>query len=523
MRDRLRKRMFRSLVLIGIFGISVALRLPSLRGPIRFRHELWLTAIELSHLEIWRQEGISQSHGAPILTYAGNANRHINNQQSLRLQMDAEGDYYYTSYPPFNLYFLHAIFGLLRITPSVAALRILNLVWHFVSAVFIYLILTLLLNETEKAVSFPALCGFVVYLFSPETLWVQSNLYFCDVFAHVLFVAGTYFLLRRISGRSRGKLWPLFFGIFTFFFAYTDWIGVLVAFGVFALSFIYRKYESLRWLGVAMAAAAAAALLLTFVQYSLIAGPREFLEFAAQKYLYRSGLGHEVAAQAHLWSWRSWLWLVAHYVRGYIPDFALITFWLLLKGEGRVPGFPREVRAALFFTLILPVVLHHLAFFNFTVVHDFSVLKAAPSIAIVAGLVAASLWRVAESTLHNRIVQAAILISLAVSCVWGIHMYEMLLGPPSYGYKTIGDTIAQNARSDEVVFIEYPAGFVATHPDAWEEPYPALMFYAHRNIAPWSRDEDAARLVRENGLAKAVVFTVTPDGSGVAGVRRISY
>src|SRR5436305_2011133 len=125
-----------TLLIVTLAG-SILVRLPHLIGPIRYRHELWLTAIVLRHLEIWKAEGLAKSRFAPIMTYPGRANARINNQESLRLQIDDEGNYFYTSYPPFSLYFLYALFRLLHIQPSALWLRLLNLCWHLASAVMV--------------------------------------------------------------------------------------------------------------------------------------------------------------------------------------------------------------------------------------------------------------------------------------------------------------------------------------------------------------------------------------------------
>jgi hypothetical protein len=69
----------------------------------------------------------------------------------------------------------------------------------------------------------------------------------------------------------------------------------------------------------------------------------------------------------------------------------------------------------------------------------------------------------------------------------------------------------------------YPSGFLSRHPDAWEEPYPAVALYAHRNVARWVSHTDAADLARMNGVSRAVVFTISDAGDAVTGVRHLSF
>jgi len=516
-----RKILQTAAMLLAIFAASFGIRIPQLKGPLRYYRELWLTSTVLIHLQIWHQEGIAQAHFAPIMTYPGAANKNIGNQYSHH--MDAEGNYYYTSYAPGALYLPYAICEVFHIYPSATPLRVLNLLWHFICGVLIFLTLQLLLDQEHELLPIPALFGFVIYIFTPQTLWLQANIYFCDIFAQTLFIGGIYLLLRRVKGRSSATWWPLGFGVYLFLFVYCDWIGFTFACGAFLFSCLYRKRPSFRGVPLAIVAGVSLALAVTAWQYSSISGLRSFLDSATQRYLYRSGYTESAAFHLQIWSLVGWTRILIYYVRGFIPDCVLIAFLAVLKGKSRVLPPSREINATLFFTAVLPVLLHHVVFFNFTAVHDFSVLKAAPAFAILSGLLAGAVWRARSAQgFSDPLRQSLVLASLALFCTWGVRQYENLIGPDLPAYKTIGDSIAQNARPDEIVFVRYSDDFLAYYPDAVEEPLPAIVLYAHRNIAVWTDEESARQLAQKNGVSHAIVFAINSAGDAITEIRRLN-
>jgi hypothetical protein len=388
----------------------------------------------------------------------------------------------------------------------------------------IYLIVRMIHSSKGDRIAEMSACfAFIVYVFSPETLWVQSTLYFCDVFAHMIFVAGVYLMLRRMMGTANGNWWPWFFCGYMFLFAYTDWIGVMFGVGVFILASSFRSNPNLKWVRTAVVCGTTAAVVVTILQYAHISGASGFLRFAFHKYLSRSGLGQDAAFRIHIWSWLGWLRVLLHYIRGYLPAFTLIAIWALIKRkEARV--FPEiEISVALLCTALLPVVLHHIAFFNFTAIHDFSVLKGGAIIAITAGLGAAAIWQEPPDGTESRFRGAIAIITLALFCVWGVHQYESLIGAPDGGYVRVGQAIAEHSRDGEIVFVRYTEKFVSTHPDAWEEPYPAIALYAHRNIALWNGEKSAAELARLDGVSAAAIFTISDAGDSVTEVRHIAF
>jgi hypothetical protein len=235
--------------------------------------------------------------------------------------------------------------------------------------------------------------------------------------------------------------------------------------------------------------------------------------------LLRSGIGTQLDLNLHLWSLLGWVLVLTYYLLAYTTDFALLALWASLKNRGRDLLLSSDIKMALFFGAVLPVLLHHLAFFNFTAAHEFSVLKAAPLIAITSGLLARRLWESAPSpSISTGFLRSVVCSSVVLCCLASIFEYRMLAGPSTPAYKEIGDFIAKNSRPDEIVFAEYERSTADSG-----RPFPQIVLYAHRNIAVWQDESQARQLARLDGVPNIVVFVINSAETGVSGVRRMKF
>ena len=498
-------------MLVAIFAVSVLIRVPLLNKPLSHPRE-WLTATVLRHLEIWNDESLAATHFAPITTYPGAANRNINNEASEH--KDALGNYYYTSFPPLAYYAPYFTFKLLHISPGVLPIQIFSLVLHFISGLMIYFSVRLLLEPDEHS-WVPALVAYTIYIFSPLTLWLQANVYMSDIFAQVVFGAGIYLLLRWAKlGGSRRLAFDI--GVLTFCFVYSDWLGVLFAAGVVLYAVTQRTQPGSWRVAIAASVGTTAALALTFWQYSQISGLHSFLFSLTHRFALRSGIGQQVDLNLHLWGLLGWLFILTYYALAHGADILLLILWAALLGKERALNLPRHIKLAFFFGAVVPVLLHHLILFNYTAAHEFSVLKASPAIAVLAGLLASKLWQNPSLVRgHSLLLLFASSALCCAVCVW---QYWLLTGPRFPGYKTIGDFIAQNARPNEIVFAEYRRPSTAA-----DRPLPQIVYYAHRNIAVWQDEPYARQLSLKNGISKVVVFTINTAETKVIAVRRMSF
>ena len=497
-------------LLLVIFAISVLIRLPLLNQPLSHPRE-WLTATVLRHLEIWDQEGLAKAHFAPITTYPGAANKNINNEASEH--KDAEGNYYYTSFPPLAYYAPYFVFKALRVKPGVLPIQIFGLALHFLSGLFVFLSVRRILGVANSTA--PAVIAFIAYIFAPITLWLQANVYMSDIFAQVMFAGGIYVWLRFATSPSVRSWESILFGVLVFAFVYSEWLGVLFALSVVLHAMVTRDQPGRFGLSLAAVLGTIAALGLTVWQYSQIAGFHAIFTSLHQRFALRSGLGVQDQLNFHPWQPLGWLFLAAYYALAYGADIVLIVLWA--SWSRRSGSTSRAVKSAIFFAAVLPVLLHHLLLFNFTAAHEFSVLKAAPFLAILAGLSAAKFWARPNPIwrLRPRVLVTASLLLCCAASVWE---YNLIVGPETAAYKNIGDFIAQNARPDEIVFAQYQRSS-----NKADRPLPQIVYYAHRNIAVWSGEPYARDLSRMNDVSKIVVFVINSNETAVESMRRMSF
>src|SRR5436190_14555087 len=99
----MRRKIFKNplVILSCIFLLSVVVRIPTLDRPLSKHHE-FCTAVSLRVLQIWDEAGIKTYHFNPVMTYPNAADKFINNFASASgKMMDAGGNFYYVSHPPF--------------------------------------------------------------------------------------------------------------------------------------------------------------------------------------------------------------------------------------------------------------------------------------------------------------------------------------------------------------------------------------------------------------------------------------
>src|ERR1043165_5917393 len=158
-------------LLFGIFLLSSDLRLPQLNRPLSKHHE-FCTAISLRIMQIWYDNGIAKYGYNPVMTFNNPADKFINNSANASGKMiDKEGNYYYVSHPPFAYYFPFALFKLVHIRPDVLPLQILNLIFHFISGLFVYFTVCLLSFSRARNLPYrPGVVAFIIYIFLPVTM-----------------------------------------------------------------------------------------------------------------------------------------------------------------------------------------------------------------------------------------------------------------------------------------------------------------------------------------------------------------
>jgi len=546
------------LLLIGIFLISVLVRLPHLDRPLSKHHE-FCTAIVLIPLQNWAENGASIYHYSPSITFEGTANHHIENLTAY--PVEADGRYYYLSHPPFAYvlpYFCFQIFG---IYPTPLALQVFNLLFHLLSCLLIYKIVRIITKETSQKVHFGALASFLVYLFAPATLWFHGNAYMSDMFISNILILGIWVTLKAFLRKEKTAmsdtskvsniLQVSSIGIVVFLMIYTEWLGNFFAFSVFVLALIKafsRKEKTAMsdtskvsdislsrrgyWLAIAGACVlgVVAGLGLTFWQYSSIAGFETYRAYFLHRFGARSGAQFSDNGVFYfLWKYGKMMLRIAkHYATGFLPVlvFGAALWGVFIYGTKKIFQ-PTNTATRYFWWLAgFPILMHHLVFVEFTVVHDFAALKGGILLAVGIGLLVDKLTRHHKSPLavstpqpppKGEIFRAAKNLSrmylplwrglgggLLVAILLCIAQYYYINRPgkisqngDSYDYMQIlGENIRENAATDEVIFLN---GY---------KPDPQVMYYARRNMLRAADASEVKAILEKRGAERGVLFTI---------------
>lgn len=484
-------------LIIGLFLLSILVRIPTLDRPLSKHHE-FCTAVSLRIMQIWDEAGIANYNFNPVMTYPNVADKFINNYASGSGKMlDAEGNYYYVSHPPLAYYVPYFLFQLLGVRPSVLPIQLFNLLLHFISAIGVYLIAKQLIKSQSASWfdsahhDIAALASFIFYLFSAATMWFQSNTYMSDMAVQPLFIYGVFFALKYFESGKQKHLFLL--SLFVFLMTYTTWLGVFFAVVLLGWGIVRLRKNSFL---LAISFPALLAIALTVFQYSQIAGWHAYYEEAFGRFSERSGM--QSGMRIFFLQWRN---ILFSYITSYLP-MLLFVFFLLFQRK----VFPVKL-SKIILLAALPVLLLHLVLPNYSG-HDFVSLYGAVFLSVVAGI-GSEFFLKKGKWIFSGALAAYILISTAQYYYINRPGEISQRGDRYADYKDIGIAIKQNSNPDEVVFLLN------------EKPSPEVIFYAERNILQVANEEKAIQHLFKSPANAGVLFKKTANNK-VEVVKRIS-
>jgi len=419
----------------------------------------WLTSHTLLTLKIFEAEGALKHAFAPVCSFsAAPGDAFIPTLYGL---MGANGANYYVSYPPLGYLVPYAVATVLGLSPSAVLLTIINIGAQLVTALCLFgIVWTVLAERREEerfAGAFLALC---VYLFSASPLHLHTFDYFVDAAAQPLFAASIFACVRL---RPDSSTWAIAtVGLLCMLLTLTEWIGVFFAMAV-AIAAAVRLVPVRAAIAAGVGAMLAVAIMV--LQYAQIDGLMPLLHHLAEKYHFRSGLDSRSEGGMTVYELRYWKSIVHHYWAGYGTVLVLGTCLTLgAIALRRSLKLPRLHLLALGLAA-LPVLAHHVVFFNFTTRHAFSANVAGILLALISGLAFASVLRHRPAW-----------IALPVALVLSIGLAAMAEPPRPRRDSPLridAQWIGREAQPDESICI-------------LKRPYvdPRMLVYARRNIAP---------------------------------------
>jgi len=268
-----------------------------------------------------------------------------------------------------------------------------------------------------------------------------------------------------------------------------------------------------------------ASLALTIWQYSQISGFDAFIKSSMEKYLYRSGFTQYTDNDLNYWNLKSWKNIVFHYRDSYLPFLIVmytVTFMYLAALKKHLTKDilrKNKIEVTALYLCIVPVIMHHLLFFNFTSEHDFSVLKTGVFISVLTALFYYRLVNTfhIDSSDENRMLKIKIVnLIIILMSIFSIFWYQVAnRGVNVEFYKNIGEEIASTANDDEVVFIK-ANGINFLQESGEFYVFPQIVFYAHRNIVLWESDSKAKELLHLNDVERGVIFILNKENSQIS-------
>ena len=488
------------LLLFGLFLISVVVRLPGLDRPVSKHHE-FNTAFFLIPMEIWEKEGLVQHGFIPPYNYFSSNDKYIAEPIGIEAG-NKDGTYYYLSIPSLSYLVPYGIFQLLHLPPSPLGLRLFNLCLHLLLCLMLFEVLAKLFPVRA------ALLGTVFHLFSPGTLWFHGNGYTHHIFAAFLVVAALY-ALSLILFSTKRNAWHLLFYTATLFLLFlTEWISVFFALTVMLVMFIHRKRvpASRAIIGCSIVATAFGLGLLLF-QYAHYIGLEHYFAYQRDRLGWRSTWSGSSSLVAQGTAWLKWT-IVSF--GPWIVFIAALGGWALLRRKQGARPAPALQNVFLLLVLI-PALLYHLTFGQFTMEHDYAVMIDALGWAFLLALLIAS----------THIPRRSIAVVVAGVAALGIAQYFYINRPGAYGqngdpytiYQDIGETIRRTSTPEDTIFI---TGFDASV----NRNNPQVMYYAKRNFKPVDNVEEALDFLHSHHRLKGKLYVL--KGGKVEGIHTLN-
>ncbi len=491
----------RAAILLGIFLISVLIRIPNLDRPLSKHHE-FCTALVLQIHSVWDNEGISSFNYNPATNFHRDADKGINNWSSSTHEMkDDKGNYYYVSHPPLAYYLPYFTFKLLHVKSSPLALQIFNMVIHFICALLIYvLVSSLLLGSYDKNRYVTAFMAYSIYVFSPSTMWFQSNVYMSDMLVILFFIAAITSLLAW--NKCRKGWMAIGFLACIFLAVYTSWLGVFFLVGL-SIYWIWKQRKNMKLLALIMGgwSVAMLALLLMFWQYSLIAGHEVYLEQMFHRYQARGSVKGGSISDFIGTKTIEVLNIFKNYLTGFLPALLILIIWPLSKIRNRQFSITLSENSKMFtWIAILPLIILHLLLLNYSG-HDFVQLYGAPAISVLTAILLGELYYMKKLSKGLRNTLFALVVIISVSMYYAINRPgdASWKGDRYAIHKEMGEKIRETAKDSEVVFI---SGLI---------PEPQLIYYAKRNIVSVDSLEEARAMLKRRNSSQGIIYYIVDD------------
>ncbi len=191
-----RKKAF--MVVLGLFVLSIAVRLPNLDRPLSKHHE-FNTAVVLINIESWRQAGGgSVFHYTPLMNFQNAGDKHMDTGPHI----DKDGNHLYLSYGPGWYVLPYFFYQLFHLPPKPVYLQVINLLISLLDLLLLFYLFERLVPDELPKKYWIILFGCATFLFSPALLWYFGNGYVNIGIMMPMVIAIIYFLVPMVQSSS---------------------------------------------------------------------------------------------------------------------------------------------------------------------------------------------------------------------------------------------------------------------------------------------------------------------------------
>lgn len=492
-------------VLAALVSIAVSLWMrPQFFAPGLINTE-WNNATVLRHLQIWDEGGALTYGFNPVVTYPGSSNRHINNNASNEedrlAYADAQGNYYYTSYPQFAYIAPYLFFKVLFLDPSYEGLRVFALLVQICTALTVAALAYRISRRQSVAT-----VGFVTYMLLPNHL----DNYMSDMLVLLFFATTAYLFLKLVTDSKRSNVTLALYALSLFLMVYTEYIGFLVAALVILHALFTRSdptWRSRIWISVLVPACT---ILLIVVQYALVSDVQTFLSVMLNRYERSYVRASDFQALSQI---------IVGYWKWYGPSLVALLgmsgmLWIIAFTMKQKKWLSQqEVRAVCLVLLVfvVPILVHHAGLLQWTAYHALyiSLLKSGPLISFCVAIV---FWALVYRTQVLRPVSRNVLVAvfLAACAAWCVPAYVYEYRPKlgfELSYCRAGERMSELAGDDTVIFIKDAMLKYHIFP-----MHPTIVTCARRNMEIYRGESKAQDLMRQNNATEGMIFTLAHFG-----------
>ena len=406
-------------------------------------------------LNAWAQRGISTYNYCPVSTFSNIGDSHLHSIDTHRRLTNGR-DAYYLSIGPLWYYMPYIFNNAFNNANSNQNLRIFNLLLAFISLLFVFRVSQIFFIDNQNT-NTAAFITTIIYLFLPQTLWYQGNVYVHEGAVLPFLYAAFYFF---ISIQQNNTV------IYRHWIAYAasiacataiDWVGCVAALCM-GCAALYRSRVTVfaayrnpkKWYftlfaisgGIAVAAVAAIAVL-----YSTAIDYATFKTYALFRMHDRNSFAKDGLMQVFLLRQLAFNYALAYA----FPLFITTSIFGLLQYKKQDLRLTPEQKNGIFL-LSSVVLVHHFIMLGHAAAHDYATLKFALPLSLTAGFLVDKLliW-------HKKIGIVTVFLFITTS------LFQYYIINPAgccdtngikYDvFEQAGKAIAANTMPDEVLFI----------------------------------------------------------------------